>query len=83
MGRDGSIVEDYDDALDDFDEINLEDVQTNTHNNIIDCLVIKKDSSWKGMFDILMLFISCYNIFGNAYYSAFGAPDTILFVVID
>lgn len=50
---------------------------------MFDCLVIKKDSSWKGMFDILMLFISCYNIFGNAYYSAFGAPDTTLFYVID
>jgi hypothetical protein len=50
---------------------------------MFDFLVIKKDSSWKGMFDILMLFISCYNIFGNAYYSAFGAPDTITFMILD
>ena len=63
-----------DDPLDDFDEINLEEGQQIHQKNVFDCLVIKKDSSWKGMFDILMLFVSCYNIFGNAYYSAFGAP---------
>ena len=50
---------------------------------MFDMLIIKKDSSWKGAFDIVMLFISCYNIFGNAYYSAFGAPTSIAFYVID
>lgn len=27
------------------------------------------------MFDIFMLIVSVYNIFGNAYYSAFGFPE--------
>ena len=30
-----------------------------------------------------MLFVSCYNIFVNAYYSAFGIPDTKSFVIVD
>jgi hypothetical protein len=34
-------------------------------------LLIKRDSPLKGAFDILMLFVSVYNIYGNAYYSAF------------
>jgi len=46
-------------------------------------LVIDKDSTWKGGFDIVMLIVSCYNIFGNAYYSAFGIPSSLLFVLID
>ena len=46
-------------------------------------LVIKKDSSWKGAFDVVMLFVSCYNIFVNAFYSAFGIPDTPYFVYVD
>lgn len=53
------------------------------NSNFFDILVIKKDSSWKGAFDILMLFVSCYNIFVNAYYSAFGIPNTESFVIID
>lgn len=50
--------------------------QDTQDSNFFDILVIKKDSNWKGAFDILMLFVSCYNIFVNAYYSAFGIPDT-------
>lgn len=45
----------------------------------LDRFVIPKDSDWKGLFDIFMLFISIYNIFGNAYYSAFGFPEDFLF----
>jgi len=44
--------------------------------NIFDCLVIKKDNTYKSGFDIIMLVVSCYNIFGNAYYSAFGASNS-------
>jgi uncharacterized membrane protein len=50
---------------------------------MFDILVIKKDSSWKGAFDIIMLFISCYNIFGNAFYSAFGTPQSKGFFILD
>jgi hypothetical protein len=45
--------------------------------------VIKKDSTWKGIFDLTLLLISCYNIFSNAFYSAFGIPESIYFTVID
>jgi hypothetical protein len=41
--------------------------------------VIKKNSSWKGVFDFVMLFVSCQNIFSNSYYSAFGIPSTQTF----
>ena len=58
------------------DDSNLDgsDVR-NDPNNIFNLLVIKKDSTWKGAFDIIMLIVSCYNIFGNALYSAFGLSD--------
>jgi hypothetical protein len=46
-------------------------------------LVIKKDSNWKGGFDVLMLFVSVYNIFVNAFYSAFGIPTTQNFIIVD
>ena len=51
--------------------------------NIFNCLVISQDSTWKGAFDIIMLFVSCYNIFGNAYYSAFGKSDSWTFFWLD
>jgi len=50
----------------------LGEADTKKSTNIFNCLVIKKDSGWKSGFDMLMLIVSCYNIFGNAYYSAFG-----------
>ena len=51
--------------------------------NIFSCLVINLGSTWKGAFDILMLFVSCYNIFGNALYSAFGMSDSFTFMIVD
>ena len=30
-----------------------------------------------------MLAVSCYNIFGNAFYSAFGKSDSLTFFIID
>lgn len=46
-------------------------------------LVISKDSYWKGMFDLLMMFASIFNIFGNAYYSAFGVPESTQNIILD
>jgi hypothetical protein len=46
-------------------------------------LVIRKDSPWKGFFDLLMLFCSCYNTFVNAYYAAFGVPSGSLQLGMD
>jgi len=31
----------------------------------------------------MMLIVSCYNIFANAYYSAFGIPESISLIVFD
>ena len=39
-------------------------------------MVVAKDNPYKGIFDVIMMFISCYNIFGNAYFAAFGVPDS-------
>ena len=39
-------------------------------------LVISKDSTWKGWFDLVMMVAAIFNIFGNAYYSAFGVPES-------
>ena len=39
---------------------------TNTSNqdkNIFNSLVIKEDSTWKGIFDLIMLIASVYNVF--------------------
>ena len=46
-------------------------------------LVISKDGTWKGMFDLLMMFASIFNIFGNAYYSAFGVPESMQNIILD
>ena len=51
--------------------------------NIFNCLVISQDSTWKGAFDIVMLIVSCYNIFGNAFYSAFGKSESWHFMILD
>lgn len=48
-------------------------------------LLIRKDSARKGAFDIVMLVVSVYNIYGNAYYSAFDIPfqTSLWFIVFD
>lgn len=46
-------------------------------------LLIKKDSTCKGAFDIVMLIVSCYNVFGNAFYAAFGMPDLLWLQIFD
>ena len=45
--------------------------------------MIKQDNAWKGGFDIIMLMISCYNIFGNAYVAAFGISMELHIVIIE
>ena len=40
-------------------------------NNFFNKFVIKIDSKWKGIFDNLMLIVSTYNTFTQAYYAAF------------
>lgn len=49
----------------------------------LDNFVIKKDSTWKGIFDLVMMIVSVYNIFGNALYAAFGNPVQSIYVIID
>jgi hypothetical protein len=49
----------------------------------LNLLVIKKDSTCKGIFDFIMLFVACQNIFANAYHSAFGIPTSTMFLIAD
>ena len=49
-------------------------------------LLIKRDSALKGVFDIVMLIVSVYNIYGNAYYSAFevdSLKEELWFILFD
>ena len=69
-------------------EINPEDVQLikkakvkqKTFSEIV---VVKHDNPFKEYFDLVMLPVSCYNVFGNAYYSAFGSSNDLIIQVID
>ena len=51
----------------------------------INKLLIKRDSSIKGAFDILMLIVSVYNIYGNAYFAAFQVftEQELWFILFD
>ena len=74
------------DAFQVYEVDNLEGQDSGNKNqtpNVFNFLVIKKDCTWKGAFDLLMLFVSCYNIFGNALYSAFGMSDEKYFWYLD
>mmetsp|Transcript_38864 Transcript_38864/g.59066 ORF Transcript_38864/g.59066 Transcript_38864/m.59066 type:complete len:105 (-) Transcript_38864:301-615(-) len=62
---------------------NIAEADQRKDKNIFNCLVIKKDNTYKSFFDMIMLIISCYNIFGNAYYSAFGVEKTLYFSILD
>lgn len=46
-------------------------------DNFLDRLIIKIDCPWKGMFDNMMLVVSTYNTFSQAYYAAFGSTDQV------
>jgi hypothetical protein len=45
--------------------------------------VIKIDSTWKRIFDILLLLLAVWNIFSNAYFTAFGIPNDKVITMID
>ena len=51
--------------------------------SFFDKFVIDKDSSWKNAFDMVMLVASCYNVFTQAYYSAFGLPVGLVLNILD
>jgi hypothetical protein len=51
--------------------------------SMVDRLVIPKESTWKGVFDIVMLIASCYNVFSQAFYAAFGEPTDFSLNVFD
>jgi len=57
--------------------------QERPNENIFDNLVIKLDSTWKGIFDIILLFASVMNTFSQAYYAAFGLPTSELEIFLD
>ena len=51
--------------------------------NCSDYFVIPKNSTAKGFFDISMLLVSCYNIFGNAYFATFGERQEKWIIIIN
>ena len=55
--------------IDNADKYNKDDLA------FLDKLVISRDSKWKGKFDLMMMLASIFNVFSNAYYSAFGEPQ--------
>ena len=46
-------------------------------------VVVKHDNALKEYFDMIMLPVSCYNVFGSAYYSAFGSSNSLEVKIID
>jgi len=46
-------------------------------------IVVSHGNALKEYFDMLMLPVSCYNVFGNAYYSAFGSSNNFYIIIID
>lgn len=70
----------------------IKDISTELENNakqeiddlaFLDKLVISKDSRLKGYFDVMMMFASIFNVFTNAYYSAFGEPTSFYLSIAD
>ena len=69
-------------TMDDDYDFNTGMESQNKHN-CFNKLVISRNSTWKVVFDIVMLFVSCYNIFGNAYFSAFEITEDLQFLILD
>ena len=53
------------------------------NKNFFNKLIIKKDSTWKALFDNVMLIAACYNTFTQAYYAAFGFPSEAIYQWLD
>ena len=58
-------------------------LDSSENDNFFNRFVISIDSTWKGYFDFLMLFVSCENTIIQAYYAAFGLPTTTTANIID
>lgn len=41
-----------------------------------DRFVIPIDATWKEIFDLVLIFSSVYNVYANAFYSAFRLPES-------
>ena len=44
--------------------------------SFVNRLIIKSDSQWKAVFDLVMLFASCENTFSQAFQAAFGTFES-------
>ena len=49
----------------------------------MDKFVITSNSKQKFAFDMLMLVVTVYNVYGNAFYAAFGNPSSFNEQLID
>ena len=45
--------------------------------------MIRRESAWKNMFDLLILVLAAYSIVVNAYYAAFGIPTSHKQLMVD
>jgi hypothetical protein len=52
------------------------------HGNYFNKFVIKIDSRWKAMFDNVMLIVSTYNTFTQAYIAAFASEEALNYDII-
>lgn len=55
----------------------------NRQHSLLQRLVIKKESSWKNIFDLVILVLAAYTITVNAYYAAFGTPTDVKQILVD
>ena len=65
---------------------NMQDLDPNDDPNNVSWMryvVIPEDAEWKSYFDMIMLVCACENTIFQAYYSAFGLPDTPAENIID
>ena len=51
--------------------------------NFLKYLVIPIDSDWKSYFNFIILLCACQNVVIQAYYAAFGLPDSPFEVITD
>lgn len=56
------------------EELAAEEIVTRSCAQAFDRFVIPLDATWKEVFDMVLIFSSVYNVYANAFYSAFRTP---------
>lgn len=53
-----------------------EEIVAKSCAQFFDRFVIPMEATWKEVFDVVLIFTSVYNVYANAFYSAFRLPDS-------